>query len=211
MLCYCLRIVVCVGVVVTYVSPAPSLPSSLPCLWLFRLRRIRTACPCRGCRRQLALRASRQTTSSTTTLRASLVFRRAERPKHCPMRSSSCSSSLLVSVIVVVGVVLPKYPSQSWRSATSMKLHAYAPASALTSLSLLSSIATLLPLSPSQSSRPMNRNDIHRGHHHCRGRRPPHCRCRGARRCCDNRAVEDPICQAEEGVVYAGSAPLHPS
>jgi hypothetical protein len=42
---------------------------------------------------------------------------------NCTMTSLSCSSSLLVSVIV--GVVLPKCPSQSWRSATSKKSHVY--------------------------------------------------------------------------------------
>jgi hypothetical protein len=57
----------------------------------------------------------------------------------------------------------------------------------------------------------MNRVDIHRGHQHRRGCRPPHRRRRGAHRRCDDQAVEDPICQAEEGVVYAGSAPSHPS
>ena len=55
MLCYCPRVVVCVGIVVTYVSPVPSLPSSSPCPWLFHPQWIRPACPCRGCCRRLAI------------------------------------------------------------------------------------------------------------------------------------------------------------
>ena len=88
---------------------------------------------------------------------------------NCTVTSSVCLSALLVSVIIVVGVILPKCPSQSWRSATFKKSHAYSPASAsASSLSLSSSsssslsfsVATLLPLLPSQSSRPMNHDDI---------------------------------------------------
>ena len=82
MFCYCLRVVVCVGVVVTYISPVPLLPSSSPCPWLFRPQRICPPCPCRGCRRQLALRASRWATTTMRTPRASLIFQWAERPKH---------------------------------------------------------------------------------------------------------------------------------
>ena len=49
----------------------------------------------------------------------------------------------------------------------------------------------------------MNRDDIDRWHrHHC-SCRAPHRRCRGARCCHDDRAEEDPVCQAEEGVVQA--------
>jgi hypothetical protein len=44
---------------------------------------------------------------------------------------------------------------------------------------------TLMPLSPSQSSHLMNRNDIDRGHRHRRGCRTPHRRCRGAHCRCD--------------------------
>ena len=47
MVCYCPCVVVCVGIVVTYVSPVPSSPASSPCPWSFCLRRIRPACPCR--------------------------------------------------------------------------------------------------------------------------------------------------------------------
>jgi len=43
------------------------------------------------------------------------------------MKSSSCSSSLLVSVVFVVILLLPKRPSQSWRRTTSMKSCAYPP------------------------------------------------------------------------------------
>jgi hypothetical protein len=96
---------------------------------------------------------------------------------NCTMMSSLCSSYLLVYVIVVVGVVLPKYPSQSRRSATSKKLHASASSS--------SYVVTLLPLLPSQSSRLMNHNNIDRRHRHrCRFRTPHRRRC-GAHRCCD--------------------------
>jgi hypothetical protein len=49
----------------------------------------------------------------------------------------------------------------------------------------------------------MNCADIDRGHRHFHGRRTPHRRRRGARRHRDDRAEEDPICQAEEGVVQA--------
>ena len=68
--------------------------------------------------------------------------------------SSSCSLSLLVSVIFIAVLLLPKLPSQSRRRTTSKKLHAYPPTSA--SVSSSSSIATPLPSLPSQSSRPMN-------------------------------------------------------
>ena len=119
------------------------------------------------------------------------------------MMSLLCSSSLLVSVIVVVGVALPKCPSQNWCSATSKKSHAYSPASTLVSSS--SSVATPLPLAPPQSSRPMNRDDIDREHQHHYGCRTPQSRCRSARRRRDNRAEEDPICQAEEGVIQVVS------
>ena len=199
MLCYCLRVVVCVGIVITYVSPVLLLPASSPCPWLFHPRRIHPACPCDGCRRRSALRASRQTAARMTTPRASLVFRL------CTMASSSCSSSLLVCIIIVIGAVLPKCPSQSCCSPTSKKSHTYSPASASASSLSSSSVTTLLPLLPSQSSSPMNRDDIDRGHQHPHGRHTPyHCR-RGARRHCDDRAEVDPVCQAEEGVVQAAS------
>jgi hypothetical protein len=116
------------------------------------------------------------------------------------MTSSSCSLSLLVSVVFVVVLIFPKRPTQSRRGITSKKLRAYPPASA--SVSSSSSIATPLPLSPSRSSRPMNNAPIsitgidvvavaglrrRRGAHRCRG----------------DRAEEDPVCQDEEGVVQA--------
>ena len=199
MLCYCLRVVVCVGIVITYVSPVPLSPASSPCPWSFHPRRIHPACPCGGCRRRSALRASRQTTTRMTTPRASLVFRL------CTMASSSCSSSLLVSVIIVIGVVLPKCPSQSQCSPTSKKLHMYSPTSMSAPSSSSSSVTMLLLLMPSQSSSPMNRDEIDRGHRHRRDCRTPH-RCRRGTRChSDDRAEKDPVCQAEEGVVQAAS------
>ena len=70
------------------------------------------------------------------------------------MTSSSCSSSLLVSVVFIVVLFLLKCPFQSWRRTTSKKMRAYSPAS--TSVLSSSSIATPLPLLPTQSSRPMN-------------------------------------------------------
>ena len=82
------------------------------------------------------------------------------------MTSLSCSSSLLVVVIIVVVVnvivILPKCPSQSWRSETFKKSRTYS----LASVSALSSssAATPLSLSPSQSSCPMNPNNIDHGH-----------------------------------------------
>ena len=83
MLCYCPHVVVCVGIVIlTYVSPVPLLPSSLPCPWSFRPRRIHPTCPCHGCHQQSALRVSNRTMMTTMTPRASLVFKWAEHPKH---------------------------------------------------------------------------------------------------------------------------------
>jgi len=83
MLCYCLHGVVCVGIVIlTYVSPVLLLPSSLPCPWSFRPRRIHPTCPCHGCHQQSALRVSNQNMMTTMIPRASLVFKRAEHPKH---------------------------------------------------------------------------------------------------------------------------------
>ena len=117
------------------------------------------------------------------------------------MTSWPCLLALLVSVIVVIGVVLPKCPSQSQRRATFKKLHAYSPASALLLSFSLLSVATLLLLIPTQSSHPMNHDNIDCGHQHRRGRCTPHNHCCGARCCRDNRAVEDSVCQAEEGVV----------
>ena len=153
----------CVVVVVTYVSHVPLLLSSLsssPRLWSFcRPRRIRPACPCRVCRQRLALR----TTTTTTTSRASLIFRRAEHPKHQLHHD--------VFVVLVVPNCLrhrrrwcrpPEIPSQSRLSGTYKKSHVYSPD--FTLASLLSSVVTLLPLLPSQSSHPMNRDDIDRGH-----------------------------------------------
>jgi hypothetical protein len=122
---------------------------------------------------------------------------------NCTMTSLSCSLSLIVSVIVVVGVVLLKCPSQSRLSGTYKKSHGYSPDFAL--VSLLSSVVTLLPLLPSQSSRPMNRDDIDRGHQHCHGRHTPHRHCGGARRRHNNQAEEDHVCQTEVGVVQAAS------
>ena len=52
--------VLCVVDVVTYVSPVPLSPSSLPRPWSFCPQLIRPTCPCRSCRRRSALRASRQ-------------------------------------------------------------------------------------------------------------------------------------------------------
>ena len=60
---------------------------------------------------------------------------------NCTMTFLSCSLSLLVSVIVVVSVILLKCVSI-----------------------ISSSVGTLLPLLPSQSSHTMNCNDIDRGH-----------------------------------------------
>ena len=83
MLYYCPQIVVCVVVVVTYVSsPVLLLPLSSPRPWSFCPQQIRPACPCHGCRRRSAHPASRWMRTTTTTPRASLVFQRAERPKH---------------------------------------------------------------------------------------------------------------------------------
>jgi hypothetical protein len=193
MLCYCPCVVVCVGVVVTYVSPILSSLASSPCPWSFCPRRIRPARPCRGCHRRLALRASRRMTTTMRTPQASLVFRR------CTMASLLCSSSLFVSVIVVIGVVLPKCHSLSRCSPTT-----YSPASAsASSSSLLSSVATLLPLLPYQSFCPMKRNNIDHGHRHRHGRCTPHRHRHSARHRRDYRAEEDPICQAEEGIVQA--------
>ena len=64
-------------------------------------------------------------------------------------------SSLLVSIIfVVIAVLLPKCPSQSWLSVTSKKSRAFSQASASAPSS--SSVVTPLPSSLSRSSRPMN-------------------------------------------------------
>ena len=116
------------------------------------------------------------------------------------MTSSSCSLSLLVSVVFVVVLLFPKRPSQSRRRITSKKSCAYPPASA--SVSSSSSVATPLPSLPSRSSRPMNNAPIsitgidvvavaglrrRRGAHRCRG----------------DRAEEDPVRQDEEGAVQA--------
>ena len=49
----------------------------------------------------------------------------------------------------------------------------------------------------------MNRDNIDREHQHCHGCHTPHRRRRGARRHREDQAEEDPICQAEEGVVQA--------
>ena len=144
MLCYCPYVVVCEVVDVTYVSPVPLSPSSSPRPWSFRPRRICPTCPCRGCRRLSALQASRRTMTTTMTPQASLIFRRAEHPKHQLHHD--------VFVVLVVPTCLhlrrrrrrcrpPKGPSQSWRSPTSKKLHV----SALS----LPFVATLLPLLPS--------------------------------------------------------------
>ena len=158
----------------------------------------RPACPCRSCRRRSALRASLRMTTTKTTPWASLIFWRAEHHNiNCTMMSLLCLSSLIVYVIVVAGVILQKCPSQSWRSTTSKKSHILALPS--------SSFVTLLPLSPSQSSHPINRNVINCGHRHCCGCRTPHRRHRGARRCHDNRVEEDPVCQTEDGLVQAVS------
>ncbi len=122
------------------------------------------------------------------------------------MTLSSCSSALLVSIILVVGVILSKCPSQSWCSGTFKKSHACSPASASASLPLMSSsVAMLLSLLPSHSTHPMNDDNSDRGHWHRHGCRTPHSHRRGARQRCDDRAVEDSVCQAEEGVVQVAS------
>ena len=103
-------------------------------------------------------------TTTKTTPRASIVFWRAEHHNiNCTMMSLLCLSSLIVYVIVVTGVVLQKCPSQSWCSTTSKKSHVLALPS--------SSFVTVLPLLPSQSSHPINRNVINCGHRHCCGYR----------------------------------------
>ena len=135
-------------------------------------------------------------TTTKTTPRASIVFWRAEHHNiNCTMMSLLCLSSLIVYVIVVTGVVLQKCPSQSWCSTTSKKSHVLALPS--------SSFVTVLPLLPSQSSHPINRNVINCGHRHCCGYRL--LTAVAARRCHDNRAEEDPVCQTEDGLVQAVS------
>ena len=60
-------------------------------------------------------------------------------------------------------------------------------------------------------AKPMNHDEIDRGHQHRCGHRNPHSRCCGAHHHRDGRAVEDSVCQAEEGVVQMASrsAPSH--
>ena len=142
-----------------------------------------------------------------TTPQASCVFRQ------CTMASLLCSLSLLVSVIILIGVILPKCPSQSWCSPTSKKLHMYSPTSMSAPSSSSSSVTMLLLLMPSQSSSPMNRDEIDRGHRHRRDCHTPYRHRHGARCHSNDRAEKDPVCQAEEGVIQAasGSAPSHPS
>ncbi len=55
----------------------------------------------------------------------------------------------------------------------------------------------VLPILPPNEQRA----DVHHRHQHCRDRRTPHCRRSDARRRRDDRAEEDPVRQAEEGVV----------
>ena len=62
--------------------PCSAIAISLALLWSFQPRRICPACPCRHCCQRLAVRASLWTTTTTMTPRASLVFWRAEHPKH---------------------------------------------------------------------------------------------------------------------------------
>ena len=125
------------------------------------------------------------------------------------MTSSSSSLSLLVLVVFVVVLLFPKRPSQSWRRITSKKSRAYPPASA--SVSSSSYVATPLPSSPSQSSRPMNNAPISITGIDVvavAGLR----RRRGAHRCRCNRAEEDLFCQDEESSRRRrGSASSHPS
>ena len=126
-------------------------------------------------------------TMTMMTPQASFVFRQ------CTMASSMCSLSLLVSVIVLIGFVLPKCPSQSWCSPTSKELHMYSPTSMSALSSSSSSATTLLPMLPSQSFSPMNRDEIDRGHQHRRDCHTPHRRRHGARCHSDDRVEKDPI------------------
>jgi len=107
--------------------------------------------------------------------------------------SSSCSSSLLVSVFVVV-LLLPKRPAQArvpprFRVGVVVILRREAAA------------FVALPILPPNEQR----GDVDHRHQHCRDRHTPHCRRSGARCCRDDRAEENPFRQAEEGVVQVAS------
>ena len=77
--------------------------------------------------------------------------------------SVTFAAAILVSVILIILVVLPKFPSQSWCSTTFKKSHTHSHPPSVSVL-LPYSDATPLPLSPSQSSCPKKRNRIDCGH-----------------------------------------------
>ena len=105
--------------------------------------------------------------------------------------SSSCSSSLLASVFVVV-LLLPKRPAQArlpprFRDGVIVILRRD-----------VAAVVTLPIFPPNEQC-----DDVDHRHRHRRDRRTPHCRRSGARRRRDDRAEKDPVLQAEEGVVQA--------
>ena len=107
--------------------------------------------------------------------------------------SSSCSSFLIVSIFIVV-VLLPKRPSQA-RVPPRFRV------GVVVILCRDAAAVVALPILPPNEQRA---NVDHR-YRHRRDRRTPHRRRSGARRRCDDQAEEDPVRQAEEGVVQAES------